>query len=1425
MAEITMGRGGQSGGVATFLPTASGGLASVRARVRPGRREAMHTLLAATLRRRLAWASLTHRAPAPSASPARDRLYIGHTRFATSSLPSVGESHPHQWTPPRPTRVWRVVNGAAVSSIETFSLFITHNGDFDFLSLYGRERTHNDVAAWLARVLGAPPPARCDSASVAGCLELYRTQAAWAPSLRLAYQTAVAESFEETFDFQPIGPEAPHAAPSRRVLDALADAADAAFAAFLKGDISGEARGGAVAASASGAAPPDSLPALLAGREAALVDAIAAALASPSCDVDVAARLDASRLRALAAAAVDNFLRADLFSALRRFMSAARGSFGLCVACSLDADRLALAAFNQPMGIAFAPEEGLVLYASEANALAVPIRSASGAPATWRLDIDNVDGEVVELRIAPPPPHGVDAIPTEDALAEAAGSSTSPIAAEAFWPFAAQGCALRLRVHNVRRREGLSLAAFRAAGRLVDMRDNPYIAHDAAGRALTARPGAGRVENDIRDTSRVLAALRDGWAARGSLNGASADALLAQLKARALDAADAAAKGEKGARGGRLGIDVLVTGVETSLWTAEQFASDLQNLFPHLRVVAISANKVIGVLGNARGAISAAGFSFCRLTAKLEHTIAIAVSHSGQTFPTLHATTILQRACPGRVFVVTGAVDTKMAAAVGQSLAKGAPFSARVFSTGAGWRAAEPASVSSLTTHHLLTELLLHLARGMLNDPELAARGVTKPLGLRLDATDVADLTTISEAFVGAAVPCLTGVDARGGDMVTDARAALLKQGRAWGWNVLEAPVVWAFVASYIALAVIFGIPLFRVMLNFAIRSLTGQGIHYDAWRPDFTAPEWSGRVRTYTALYYVAGALDAALFIFLPAMATLALRAAQGRQLLARVKGRRCVVIADVPYVHQMLEVYLSKLFSLSYGIASLDVHGANGTDHFVHRYTHRVARGILLAFGRPDGRLCSQTKCESWVLMSMLQARTIANLGAGPEVVTVGHNPHRTALMDAAIVLPTHRPRLLCESVLEVVDHEPLARMAALSYAVEQGAAPALHAPDGTAADKSHRFAAAPAALSRAREFDAPIGAHLCCEPEAAAAMGAARRFAADLSMRVAEAERAEEAGGGTMHGSVAGNTLHGSSSAAGSGSVHSGIALGGFASGSAAAPPHATPAIGPAGRDAVLSCMGRSVLDLLESQAPLEEFIENRFLSAERYTAFLVMFHEMAATVASFKPLAWDTSRSQSCLRVATTAAPISAADLVRTWQAGTAAGLDDTSYHGGTLSAAAVAAAAAAHAGSGSPRGSEGGGALRRVPSLAIKPGRYRGSFADIVGAAFEGSMHGGAASAGGTPAAGGAGGGGGRIDSSWRSFASLASLAHGGSRASDGGSMQGASVALAAIVGMEEGASGALQRHAAADVPLPWWNAPVVTVASGSVPPERPMQEG
>ena len=56
--------------------------------------------------------------------------------------------------------------------------------------------------------------------------------------------------------------------------------------------------------------------------------------------------------------------------------------------------------------------------------------------------------------------------------------------------------------------------------------------------------------------------------------------------------------------------------------------------------------------------------------------------------------------------------------------------------------------------------------------------------------------------------------------------------------------------------------------------------------------------------------------------------------------------------------------------------------------------------------------------------------------------------------------------------------------------------------------------------------------------------------------------------------------------------------------------------------------------------------------------VLFHRMALRVSSFLPLSFDMSQSQSRLRIATTAAPVSAADLEREWREGVQ---DSTTHH--------------------------------------------------------------------------------------------------------------------------------------------------------------------
>lgn len=56
-----------------------------------------------------------------------------------------------------------------------------------------------------------------------------------------------------------------------------------------------------------------------------------------------------------------------------------------------------------------------------------------------------------------------------------------------------------------------------------------------------------------------------------------------------------------------------------------------------------------------------------------------------------------------------------------------------------------------------------------------------------------------------------------------------------------------------------------------------------------------------------------------------------------------------------------------------------------------------------------------------------------AGVESFTVGHNPYcNRMVMDAALVLPSRRPQFLCEKLIGVDAHEPLARLASISHVV---------------------------------------------------------------------------------------------------------------------------------------------------------------------------------------------------------------------------------------------------------------------------------------------------------------------------------------------------------------------------------------------------------
>jgi hypothetical protein len=88
------------------------------------------------------------------------------------------------------------------------------------------------------------------------------------------------------------------------------------------------------------------------------------------------------------------------------------------------------------------------------------------------------------------------------------------------------------------------------------------------------------------------------------------------------------------------------------------------------------------------------------------------------------------------------------------------------------------------------------------------------------------------------------------------------------------------------------------------------------------------------------------------------------------------------------------------------------------VHRHTHRVVRGTLAIFGRPDGRLSALSTAEASVCLSVNQASSIQSWGGTCESITIGHNPFKLDLTKNGIFLKRHRPLFFCERLLVETD-----------------------------------------------------------------------------------------------------------------------------------------------------------------------------------------------------------------------------------------------------------------------------------------------------------------------------------------------------------------------------------------------------------------------
>ena len=93
--------------------------------------------------------------------------------------------------------------------------------------------------------------------------------------------------------------------------------------------------------------------------------------------------------------------------------------------------------------------------------------------------------------------------------------------------------------------------------------------------------------------------------------------------------------------------------------------------------------------------------------------------------------------------------------------------------------------------------------------------------------------------------------------------------------------------------------------------------------------------------------------------------------------------------------------------------------------------------------------------------------------------------------------------------------------------------------------------------------------------------------------------------------------------------------------------------------------SMVSLARLESNAIQLCEGRFYSAERYLAFCILFHATAKLCSSWWPMHWDMAHTQSYLRVASTACPVTAADVHRVLRRADGGTLPSTLVHDGSI----------------------------------------------------------------------------------------------------------------------------------------------------------------
>ncbi|MEM8676744.1 MAG: hypothetical protein AAGF83_23270 [Cyanobacteria bacterium P01_G01_bin.67] len=857
-----------------------------------------------------AFAPIRAKAIAAGVKPLKSMI-IGawHYRYATSgSAPSELETHWHEWMTARSQKVWQFTGTEWKCTSKNVHHRITHNGDFDSWNIFNKDVDYPTLGLWLERVLHTPNSTKGDSPKIAGMMDLLVTQGMWYPSVRLAYQQAIATSIAAAFDGQQPTRDAPHTAPSQQDLNTWAEIFEGIFADEIFPLKHSD---------------PSKLASDFLKSSTSLQQSLLQALENHGST----ANWTKAQRTGFTQFTLQAFLSNDLYRATQIFISQAKGSFGLVTTSTLKETELILCAQGQPITVGFNWEQGYMVYASEPAAVD---RILLNKAQSFRLDLDQKNGEVAKVS------------------------------------------ARDITIYSLVQQQELTVIHLK--DRWISMVNHPYLSQIKLSDTAEQDP----VEVDLQSIPQILHEIKISWENPTSLNRRSADYLIYLLTEKVQRFENRQQRMFKAGLISRIrkmpSVDLLITGEENSLWLGEKFAQDLRVVFPLLNIATMPANEVLQQLDQ----------SFAELNLSKD-SLVMAITQSGQTFSTVQVINIFDHLSSqgiiGELFIFTGEISSFINSTQGKGglttvshsnfLDKNNSHRSRIFVNGSGRRTAEPSTVTVAAAGQTLTELLLYIARQMRNDfPR------SHPLGMTLTAESLRVLAMMKEDFLNKNLLQIIGTNSKGESHNSNIKKDLFNSSRHWANHVTETPLAWAIHALYTFISVGWAIPFgHTIPIVKTLSALIFKLVNLPTAVTDFLGP--------------VINIADIAVYIFGAWLWTLAIRYFQGRQLFART-GNRTLVIGDVPWVNQLLEAYVSKLFSLSYGIASIEVHSANPQNHLLHAYGHRVVRGTLIWLGIPDGRRSKQQQAaENAVIMTGKQANGIKNFNIGAEIIAVGHNP----------------------------------------------------------------------------------------------------------------------------------------------------------------------------------------------------------------------------------------------------------------------------------------------------------------------------------------------------------------------------------------------------------------------------------------------------